>query len=166
MSDDKMPVQPPTVQLAAVTDRALLEDLARVVKAGFSTNGERLDSQDTKLDKIVTEGIEANVRLDRVETRLTQAEGRVDLLEGRAGKTSMRVGTASQVDLDHAAQLAQERFAREALASKLAAVEVKTDAQTLLLQQIVKLTEKPLVKLIATAIGTAFLGWMAAKGLK
>lgn len=34
--DDKMPPQPPTLQLPAMTDRALLEDLTRVVKAGFA----------------------------------------------------------------------------------------------------------------------------------
>lgn len=34
--EDEMPKQPKTIELPAMTDRALLEDLTRVVKAGFA----------------------------------------------------------------------------------------------------------------------------------
>ncbi len=134
MSTDDMPRQPTTTQLEAVPPWAV--KLTEKVVVGLSTIEARLDSQDTKLDKAITEGIEANVRLDRVETRLGKAEGRLDIFEERVGRTSVGVRGLSQVDMEHEAKLAnaltdlaEEKAKREALEKNSA---TKSDLATAL----------------------------------
>lgn len=153
----KPPDAKPTVELPKVPDWAI--ELTKSVKLGFVTVNDRLD-------KVVDEGIEANTRLTRIEVRVENAEQRIGDVEGRTGKASLAVRAASQVDLEQAAQLAQERSAREALATKVQKLDDKQDVQLALLQQLVKLTEKPVVKLVFTSIGTAILGYLSARGLK
>lgn len=108
MSDTKesMPAQPPTRELPAMTDRALLEDLARTVKAGFA-----------KVDDSI---FDLGERVVRVEIRQKD-------LEERMGRNSQRVREPSQHDLEAKAEIAQERTAREALAKKVDSIETKTD---------------------------------------
>jgi hypothetical protein len=109
MSDDEvtqpsvMPAQPKTQELPAADKQDIL--LAEM-RRGFGTVNTRLDQHDTKLDKAITEGIEANVRLDRVETRLGKAEGRLDTVEERAGRSSTGMRGLSGVDLRHESQIA------------------------------------------------------------
>lgn len=137
MSEDQR-VEPKTIELDAVQVLSqLIKGIATDVKASREEAAEnftkvegRLTSQDTKLDKVITEGIEANVRLDRVEVRLTGAEARVDILEGRAVNTSLRVKGASDVGLEASAQLAQERASREALATKVDKLDEVLKAQS------------------------------------
>ena len=144
------PEEKPTVKFAEVPTWAV--ELTRSVKTGFATLG-------------------ADIAL--VSNDLGAVKGRVALLEthrndmdARANRTSARVQQASDVDLEQAAQLAHERTAREALAAEVAAIKAETTTQTQLLSQLLKLTEKPVVKLIATAVGTAILTWLSARGLR
>lgn len=114
-----------------------------------------------------------NARLDKlvasVETLATRFDGldawraEVDL---RATRNSARVSQVNQVDLLHEAQLAREKAAREDLAKKVDMLDLKTDAQTVLLKKLLEFTEKPVIKLICTAIGAAALSWLAAKGYR
>lgn len=121
MGDTKesMPEQPKTVELPAMTDRALLEDLRAVVKAGFSNVNSTL--------------IDFGERLVRVEIR------QKDLEEARIldnVRNSQRVKEPSAHDLETAKALAQEVVAREALAKKVDVIDTKTDDQTKTLAEI------------------------------
>lgn len=124
MAEDQPPEGSTTATVTTVSpEMVAIAHLSEVI-------GARLDSQDTKLDKIVTGGIDTNVRLERVEVRLTGAEARVDILEGRAVNTSLRVQGASQGAIEGAAQLAQERAAREALTAKVDKLDEVLKAQS------------------------------------
>jgi hypothetical protein len=179
MSTDNMPAQPTTTQLEAVPPWAV--KLTEKVVGGFSAMEARLDSQDTKLDKAITEGIEANVRLDRVETRLGKAEGRLDIFEERVGRTSVGVRGLSQVDMEHEAKLAnaltdlaEEKAKREALEKNSAtkediakALEEATTAQTkAILGAVDAFAQKPGVKKLTGAIVPVLMIAIAVIGLK
>ncbi len=167
-----MPAQPLTKQLPAVTDRALLEDLGRVVRTIADTVGE------TK-----SEVHKLTVKVDTTDERLARVEGRLVVLETAPvlsivpsvppppQLTSVKVralidDTTSQMDLEHDAQLAQERAAREALATKVDALTETQQTQLAILSRLDKITSNPLVKTVLTILGTAFATWAASKGLK
>ena len=145
-----MPESRPTTQLPAVPQWAV--ELTQSMKEGFRLTNANIE--------IVSNDV--GVLKDRV----TILESRRNDDDARASKHSGGVRALSQTDLAHDAQLAQERLAREALASKVDKMATETSQQTLLLAQLLKLTEKPVVKLIATAIGTAVLTWLSARGLR
>ncbi len=145
-----MPESKKTTQLAPVPEWAI--ELTKSMKEGFR---------------------QTNANIDLVSTDLSIVKDRVAIIESwkndsetRMTRTSGRVTQASQVDMEQAAQLAQERAARESLAAEVASIKAETSSQTLLLAQLLKLTEKPVVKLVATAIGSAALSWLAAKGYR
>lgn len=150
MDDLPKPPEKPTIKMDIVPDWAIkltdtLRELGREVRADIS-----LVSND----------------LGVLKQRVSIMEGLRSSDEARLQNNSIRAKQASVVDLAHEAQLAQERMSREALAVKVEALDGKQDAQLALLQQLVKLTEKPVVKLVFTAIGTAILGYLSARGLK
>ncbi len=172
-SKDDMPAQPKTTELPALTDRALLEDLSRVVRTG-------LKEVNVRLEDVVNEGIRTN-------TRLTRIEERVDEVEGRIGRTSHRVREVSSDNLEQDAkhaklltELAEERKAREALAKTVSEQPTKedlkavTNAQTNAIGNVVgeamaEAIKTPLFKTIAKTAGgtliaalmfaTAYFGW-------
>ena len=116
---------------------------------------------------------EVNANLDLVSGDLSTVKAEVRSLqswrgeqEARLNNNSIRARQASQVDMEQASQLAQERSNREELAKRVDAIDAKQDVQIALLDKLVKLTEKPVVKLVATAIGTAILTWLSARGLR
>jgi hypothetical protein len=101
-----MPKQPETTKLPAMTDRALLEDLARVVKDGFREQSVRADAQDERLDKIerqvdiaVQDGRENNKRITTLEVRFEEKDRRDDT-------RSVRVRQESDVNLKQDAAIA------------------------------------------------------------
>lgn len=121
MSND-MPEQPKTQQLpAADKNEILLAELKVLVVSGFKDLDSKVDRVETNLG-IVSDDVRVT------KDRLANAESRLGTLESRASMTSDRVRSASQVDLDQASQLAQERAAREALADEVA--ETKALAKT------------------------------------
>lgn len=165
------PKQPTTKELPAVPEWAA--ELTRSVKTGFGEVHKRLDDQDTKLDKVVTEGIESNTRLTRIEVRVDGVERHVGDLEARVGRASHRVREQSQTDVEQSAQLAQERAAREALAADSAAVkhdvtELKQsqELQLAILTRLDKIAANPNLKIILAVLATAATAWLANKGLK
>lgn len=162
MSDTKesMPAQPKTVELPAVTDRALLEDLTRTVKAGFAN--------------VETTLLDFGERLVRVEIRQKDLEEQRVLDNIR---NSQRVKEPSQHDLETAKALAQEVVARESLAKKVdgveqkvVSIETKTDTQTEMLGRIEKratdILSSPKVKALGWALWLALGAWLASKGIK
>ncbi|HXG69976.1 MAG TPA: hypothetical protein VNJ04_05105 [Gemmatimonadaceae bacterium] len=152
-SRDDMPAQPTTKQIPAADPvQVLLLQLKSSMDTGFR---------------------ETNANIDLLSGDLTSVKAEVRAIqtwkgeqEARSTRTSHRVQQVSDADLEQSAQLAQERSAREALATKVGDLDHKQDVQLALLKQLVKLTEKPVVKLVATAIGTAILGYLSARGLR
>ena len=79
----------------------------------------------------------------------------------------------SDASLEQQAQLAKEIAAREALAAEVketktevTALNVKQDTQLAILFDLKALAKNPYVKLVLTALGTAILTWLSAKGIK
>lgn len=158
MSDDSMPAQPKTTELPAADPvQVLLLKMQRSIEKGFIAVDDRLDRQEATLRKVADDGVETNTRLARVEVRVEAAERSVGDLEGRIGRTSTRVREASQVDLAHDAQLAQERAAREELAAKV-------DKLLSIGERMEKVTKNPTVKVLGGMLATAALTWLASHG--
>jgi hypothetical protein len=132
-----------TVNLPAMTDRALLEDLRGVVKEGFRN-------------------LSAN--LEVVSNDLGVVKDRVTILETERGKYSGGFRGLSTADAEQAAQLAQERAAREALAAEVALVKAdvtstkaETTEQTVMLRKITGLMDTPMARRLGYAVGALLL---------
>ena len=150
MTDIPKPPEKPTVKMETVPEWATA--LTLKVQEGFRQTNANIEVVSSALD-VVKE------RVHVIESWKVDQDARLQ-------NNSMRAKQASVVDLAHEAQLAQERTAREALALKVQQLDGKQDVQLALLQQLVKLGEKPVVKLLFTAVGTAILTWLSAKGLR
>lgn len=152
MSDTKesMPAQPATKQLPAMTDRALLEDLARVVKSGFEATNERFDRFENQVDLLVEDGKTTNKRMTTLEVRLDEAEK-------RAASNSIRAKGASDVDAKHDAAIAK-------LVVKVTGLEDTQQKQLAILTRLDAVAANPTVRRVAYALGTALLAYLAAKG--
>ncbi len=131
-----MPEQPKTKELPAVPDWAI--ELTKSMKEGFRVT---------------------NANIETVSNDLGIVKQRVEILEAERTKLSGGVRGLSMSDAGQNQEISN-------LATQVAELATKTDAQTAILQQLVKLTEKPVVKLVATALGTAILTYLSAKGLK
>ena len=139
----------PTVEIAAPPPWAI--ELTKRVTSGFV---------EMKADiSIVANDVSIT------KDRLGVVEGRILVLEDARKVTSMRVGAASDVDLAHEAQLAQERAAREELAVKVKSIDEKQDAQTAALVSIAsdvgKFLATPRVKVAGGIIFGLFLKYLA-----
>lgn len=149
MMTSPMPPQPKTVELPAVPTWAV--ELTQSVREGFART---------------------NANLELVSNDLSLVKERVALLESwkissetRAARTSDAVRSASQVDVEQAAQLAQERAAREALAAKLDALSGTQEAQLAILSRLDKVAANPIVKTLAAMLATAVITWLASHGI-
>ena len=135
---------------------ALIKELAATVQEGFASVNANI-------------GLVAN-ELDVVKGRLGVVEGRQTELDTRYQRNSDRVrglvNQTSEADLTHESKLATEIVARQALSAKFDALDVKQDRQLAILESIQKLAANPFVKQVATAVGTAILVWLAAKGIR
>lgn len=164
-----MSEQPKTIELPAMTDRALLEDLARST-ARIEAKADNLESK--------VDNVELNMSLLKddgrdTKSRLIRLEGWKESIEDRVTRNSTRAREPSTHDLDTKAALAAEITARESLAkdvvgvkADLAAVKTETVLQTAMLATLTDKASKffanPIVRSIATIIGTAILTWLAA----
>lgn len=158
---DPMPPQPKTQEIPALTDRALLEDLSRVVRDGFARVDRRFDALETTVD------IQGNAVKD-VAGRMTLLEQRVQRGEEERRNDSMpvKLGRVSENDSKQDAAIAK-------IIVDVARVEDKLDANSVTTEAIKKsvtgfLKEHPsivasVVTLITTAIGTATF-WLASHG--
>lgn len=145
-NDDSMPPQPKTAELPAADPvQVLLLKIQRGMDTGFLNMG-------------------ADIKL--VANDLSVVKERVNLLERRADNTSDRVKQASSSDLDHDAQLAQERLAREELAAKVDALTTTQATQLAILGRLDKVAANPHVKVILAVLAAAAVSWATSKGLK
>ncbi len=115
LTPQSVQAQRPTTKLEALTDRALLEDLARV---GHETA--------KKVDTISDGVVDLNTRMDQMEERQ-------DKFEQRLNTNSSIKGLPSKTDLELQASLAIEAASRVALEKKVDAIDKKQDEQTKLL---------------------------------
>lgn len=156
---NERPPEKPTVELAKPPDWAIA--LSEKVATGFARQDDRLNNIERSVDIAVQDGKENNKRVTLLEVRF-------DELERRAATTSMRVKEPSSHDLEAKKALADEVDARKALADKVDALDAKTDAQTAMLTKLTdgasKLAANPIIRSIATMLGTAILTWLAAHG--
>ncbi len=124
------------------------------------------------------EAVSANVSL--VSNDLGILKQRVSIIEGlrvedehRLLKLSGGVRGLSGTDLQHEAQLSQERAAREALADKATELATKVDAlaktnetQLAILSRLDGIAKNPLVKTLGAMLLTAVITWLATHGVR
>lgn len=145
----------PTKQLPAMTDRALLEDLAREVRA---TRSEVTQSR-------------ADIQL--VSNDLGILKQRVSIIEGlrtedalRAAKLSGGVRGLSQSDAGQKLEIASLSVKVDDLAKSQEVLTKSQDVQLAILTRLDKLASNPSIKIILTVAATAAASWAASKGLK
>jgi ABC-type phosphate/phosphonate transport system ATPase subunit len=152
MSQDEMPEQPKTAKIAAANplEIAIIE-LTRSVRSGIA---------------------ELRVDIGLVSNDLGIVKQRVSIIESlrvedeaRALKLSGGVRGLSQHDAEQSTQLAQEKAAREALATKVDELSASQDVQLAILGRLDKLAANPTVKVLLFALGTIATGYLASKGL-
>jgi hypothetical protein len=166
MTDTGPPDQPPTIRLDAVQVLSeLIRGVSNEVTAARAETGHRFDAIDTRLGGL--EGAEKTLSdtVSRLVTDVEHLQNTDRRHDEDVRRLSDRAKSPSSSDLAIEAKLAVEIEARNALARDLATVKAETSAQTLMLRQLVKLTEKPVVKLAITAIATAILTWLASRGI-
>jgi hypothetical protein len=145
----EMPSQPTTVQLPAVPPWAI--ELTKSVKTGIA---------ELRADVALVSN-----DLGIVKDRVTILESRRNDDDARAARISGGVRNLSTTDAEQSAQLAQERAAREALATKVDELATTNVTQLAILTRLDKVASNPTVKLLMFAIGTIVTGWLAGKGL-
>jgi hypothetical protein len=138
MSNTGQPPEKPTVKIETPPDWAI--DLKREVV-----------------------GARADIGL--VANDLSLVKDRVTILETERGKQSGGIRQLSSSNEDQAAQLAQERAAREALAKEVADIKTETAKQTFMLSTIsttmTTLAKNPIVGKLLYAAAAAALAWLA-----
>lgn len=126
---ESMPAQPATKQLPAMTDRALLEDLARIVKEGFQ-----------KVDNSI---FDLGERVVRVEVRQKD-------LEERMARNSQRVGSESQVNAKQDAAIAQ-------ILTTVEDLQRRPDTAAIVLEKVSAIGQTPTGQKIVGALVTVLL---------
>lgn len=167
MADDKppMPAQPPTAKLPAMTDRALLEDLSRVVKDGFARTDRRFDALETAVD------IQGNTVKD-VAGRMSLAEQRIQRMEEDRRNDSMpaKLGRESQTNKEQDAVLAQHTATLEEHGKKLtslgAAVKEIGDNVNAIKDAVTGFFTNKKVIFVGKVIFAAAMLYAGAKGIK
>lgn len=127
-----MPAAPATVAHPAMTDRAMLEDLYRLVKpltAKVEEIAETGVATSAKLEQLAANDAVIMNSVDILAGRITLVERRVDTVEQRGEQASIRAKLPSTHDLETKAELAEtkgrlvaEVAAREALAVEVAVI--------------------------------------------
>ncbi len=132
------PEQPKTLELDAVQVLSqLIKGVSAEVKASreettasFVKVDDRLTSQDRKLDKVVTEGIEANVRMTRFENRLEVLEKSPSTPPlNSTGVKALIDGHPSQVTLETQAKLAEAIIEQAKLRDAIHETRAKVELQ-------------------------------------
>lgn len=152
-----IPPQPSTVKLEAPPAWAI--EMSQRVQDGFAK---------------IQAAIDGLIESDRNHgERLMRSEKRQDDFEEWRARASERAKQPSAVDLEQSAAIASAKVAHEALAKtvddqakKLDDIATKTDAQTVILERLDRLTANPAVKLFGHALLVAFLYWLATKGIQ
>ncbi len=160
MNDNRSPAQTPTVQIPKA-DRTdiLIQELKQLVISASKASDERADRFEQSLK-------------NQAE-RLAQIHQWKENIDQRLKSNSMRAQSASQMDMDQIAQIAQERAAREELATKLdsvttsvTAISTKIDTVTVaqtnaLLERFDEVAKNPMVRNILYLAGGAIIAWLS-----
>lgn len=167
MADEKPP-EKPTVEFEKPPAWAI--SMMERQQEGFTAIDGRLDTIDGRLNTMETNlDLQGDTTRD-VAKRITGVEDRLQKVEERQNNASIRVRQPSEMDMANAAQLAQERAAREDLAKQVDSLTVVNRQQLELLTDVhasaKKLLDRPEVKWLAAALWMAFTAWLATKGIK
>lgn len=152
MSSDDKP-QPKTIELPAMTDRALLEDLTRVVKSGFS------EVRLLRADVDLLVGDLASLKVDVRELQKWKIGS-----EERQEKHSGGLQQNSSVNLKQDAAIANAITRLERVETAVSSIETKTDRQTVILERLNEVAANPMVRRVAYAVGGAVLAYLTARG--
>lgn len=128
-----------------------VRDLKTEISHGVQVIDSRLDA------------IEANQDLQReavraIASRVSDASERLDRIELRQNNNSIRVAASSDIDLQHDAAIAK-------LILDLEALTKTQNTQLAILQKLEKVSENPLLRKVAYALGMALLAYLASKGV-
>ena len=150
--DDRVepPAEKPTVEIAKVPAWAI--ELTTAMKTGIA---------EVRADI----GLVSN-DLGVLKQRVSIIEGLRNSEEARASKLSGGVRGLSNATLEHDAQLAAERMARETLAAKVDALTASQELQLAILSRLDKVMSNSSVKVILGVLAMAAASWAATKGLK
>jgi hypothetical protein len=140
-----MPEQPKTTKLQAADPAlVLLTQIKAAMEAGFRETNANIDLVSGDLNTV------------KAEVRAIQTwKGEQ---EARASRHSLQAKAESSHDLEQDAQLAQERAAREALATKV-------DTLLAIGERLDKLAKHPVAKVVGTIIAVTLAGYAASHGI-
>jgi len=151
----EMPEQPKTTQVPREDIlQAQLKQLLDRVGEGFG-----------KVDVLVVDVTRLTGTVELVSNDLGIVKDRVTILESERSKLSGGVRGLSTTDAEQAAQLAQERAAREAIAAEVADLKATQALQLAILARLDKVASNPTVKVLGGMLLTALVTWLASKGL-
>ena len=156
MSDDEKK----TVELPSVPDWAV--KLTEKVVGGFTAVNIRLDGLEGTDRRLADEVNSMGIDLKDLRAADRRHEDDIRRLSERTKDTSL---TASQNDLEAAAQLAQERAARETLDAKVDSLTATQETQLAILGRLDRVAKNPLVKTLAAMLATALITWLASHGV-
>lgn len=146
----------------SVVDGSILD----VINQGFAKVNSSLETVVQEQIKQNTQQVIQTAQIEEIRQDMGALDSRIVAVEARTGRASFRIREVSQTDLEQSSQLAKEIEAREALATQVDEL-VKTNAVQLgILSRLDKVTQNPLVKVVATMLATAVLTWLAARGIK
>jgi len=136
----------------ASPEMVAIANLSNEVKSGF-----RLLAADMELMK---DG------LDVTKREVAAIQKWKGLQEDRMSRNSMRASQQTEQDMEQAAQLAQEKAAREELASKFEELATDQKLQLAILSRLDKVASNPVMKVTIAIVAGIVTSWLANRGLK
>jgi hypothetical protein len=144
-----------------------------ILQAQLSQLLSRVTEGFQKVDTLVIDVTRLTANVELVSSDLGIVKDRVAILESRrndddarANRNSARVRQVSESDLEQQAQLAQEKAAREALASEVSGLKETNAKQLVILDRLegfaTKFAASPVVRRIGYAAGVLILSLLTA----
>lgn len=169
MADDprKEPDDKPEAKQTKQLDKSeIMQAQLTQVLARLGDGFGKVDTLVLDVSRLSTDVVRLTGTVDLVSNDLGIVKDRVTILEAERTKLSGGVRGLSTSNAEQDAQLAQERAAREALATEVKALTTMQETQLAILGRLDKVASNPVVKTVVTILGTAFATWAASKGLK
>ena len=101
-----------------------------------------------------------------VDRSLTALDDQVTALSEAKRSNSMRAKTLSDADLETSRALADEIAARKVVAEKVDKLTSSNELQLAILTRLDSVAKNPLVKTLSAVVVTAFITWLATKGIQ
>ncbi len=138
----------------------LLTDLNKMLEIGFKETNLNIKELDANLGLAIHE-------IDALKDRVGTIETRMGGIEGWRQRNSERVkgliNTTSSADLSNEAAIAAEIVQRQDLQTKVDSILNDQKTQLAYLQTLIKVTENPWVRRIATLVAYAAATWIALR---